>query len=410
LRKKSGGDSRFWKGRIGRYDKKILDEPGSPRIWFHVSSVGEATGAFPILQELHKRLPNCDVTLTVATMQGYLFVMNKAPVWVRVLPFPLDFPSVVRNAFERLRPDVYIGLEGEFWPNLFRQLRRRRIPTLLLNGRLSSRSASRYRALWPLFRPIFKQFEWLAMHSEDDRQNALSVGAPPQRTLVLGSSKYDGLLQKVQPEAVGRWRDLLNINSQVPVMVGGSLRRSECIQLPEVFLQLRDKTPELIGIIAPRHMERIQEISRRLEDRCIPFQYLTRIEAGVEHRKAQILLVDRMGALFELYALGDLIFCGGTLEPIGGHNILEPAAWGKAVFYGPNIQKVFYEHQALKAAEGSFMVEDSRELFNMWKKWIFRLSELSEHGARARRALDEVSGVAAKQVDLIMDVLQGRIV
>jgi 3-deoxy-D-manno-octulosonic-acid transferase len=247
------------------------------------------------------------------------------------------------------------------------------------------------------------------MHSEEDRQNALSVGANPERTVVLGSSKYDGLLQKVRPEAARHWRDLLGIQPQVPVMVGGSLRRSECIQLMGIYLQLCDETPDLIGIMAPRHMERIPEISRWLDDRGVPFQFLTRIESGAEQREARIILVDRIGALFELYALGDLIFCGGTFEPIGGHNILEPAAWGKAVFYGPNIQKVFYEHQTLRAVEGSFMVEDSRELVSEWKKWVHRLSELGEHGAHARRALDGVSGVAAKQVDLIMDVLQERI-
>jgi 3-deoxy-D-manno-octulosonic-acid transferase len=248
------------------------------------------------------------------------------------------------------------------------------------------------------------------MHSEDDRQNALTVGAPPERTLVLGSSKYDGLLQKVKPEAVERWRDLLRIPRQVRVMVGGSLRRSECVQLMEVFLHICDEAPGLIGIIAPRHMERVPEISRWLENRSVPFQLLTRIESGEEVREAHVILIDRIGALFELYALGDLIFCGGTLEPIGGHNILEPAAWGKAVFYGPNIQKVFYEHQTLRAVEGSFMVEDSRELASGWKSWIHRLPELGEHGAHARRAVEGISGVAAKQVDLIMDVLQGRIV
>lgn len=408
LKAKSADDSSFWEGRFGRFSREAFERAGSPRVWFHAASVGEATGAYPILQELHERLPKIDVTLTLGTPQGYRLAAGQAPPWVRVLPFPLDFPLVLRNALKYLRPDIYVGLEGEFWPNLFEELRKRGIPTVLLNGRLSCRSAGRYRALWPLFRPIFQQFEWLAMHSEEDRKNALAVGAPPERTLVLGSSKYDGLLRKVKPEAVERWRKVLRISGRERVMVGGSLRRSECAQLAEVFLHLCQEASGMIGIIAPRHMERVPELSRWMKDRRVPFQCLTRIESGEEPREAPVVIVDRMGALFELYGLGDLIFCGGTLEPIGGHNILEPAAWGKAVFYGPNIQKVFYEHQTLRAASGSFMVEDSRELISEWRRWVHRRAELDEHGIRARKALEGICGVAARQVDLIMNVLQER--
>ena len=135
------------------------------------------------------------------------------------------------------------------------------------------------------------------------------------------------------------------------------------------------------------------------------FQFLSSLVEGAERRKASIILVDRMGVLFDLYALGDLIFCGGTLTPVGGHNILEPAAWKKAVFYGPNLHKVDYEHRILRNHGASFVVRDKMELLKVWSYWIEHLPELRAHGERALQALGKMTGVALKQTDLIMSAL-----
>jgi 3-deoxy-D-manno-octulosonic-acid transferase len=121
-----------------------------------------------------------------------------------------------------------------------------------------------------------------------------------------------------------------------------------------------------------------------------------------------VVLVDRIGILFELYGIGDLIFCGGTLEPVGGHNILEPAAWGKAVFYGPNVQKVQHEHLTLRSFGGSFEVRDADELLEVWSTWMGRLDILRRHGERAAQALESLGGVVPRQVRLIQSVLAGR--
>jgi 3-deoxy-D-manno-octulosonic-acid transferase len=403
----SAKDPAFRKGRMGRYEPDPLPR-SSPRVWFHAASVGEVTGAIPILRALQNRLPNGAIFLTVGTPQGLRHALRQMPEGTVALPFPLDFDWALKRAFKYIRPDLYVALEGEFWPNLFRILHSRRIPTILLNGRLSSRSAGRYRFLKPLFQPIFKHFTYLAMHSEEDMRNALSVGAPPDRTLVLGSSKYDGLKTKVDPRKAAQWRELLDIPSKIPVAIGGSLRKSECTQLFEVFLPLLYTEPRPVGIFVPRHLEQIPNMVEWLQSRGIPYHLLSNIEAGREKREHPVVLVDRIGILFELYGIGDLIFCGGTLEPIGGHNILEPAAWEKPVFYGPHLQKVFYEHTILQALGGSFAVKDAGDLSDQWSYWIHRLPELSRHGEKAGEALQKLGGVAARQVDLIMDSLQNN--
>lgn len=381
---------------------------GQPRIWFHAASVGEVNGAIPTLYALRDNLPHAAIFLTVGTAQGFHFARTRLPARAQVLPFPLDFPWVLERAFRYVRPDLYVALESELWPNVFRFLARRRVPAVLLNGRLSARSAKRYQLLEPLFGPIFQQFRSLAMLTEEDRRNALSLGAPDQRTLVLGSSKYDGLALKTRMQNPSVWRELLGLSSSNPVVIGGSLRKTECVQILEAFQAVHRMEPQTVGIFAPRHMERIGGMAQWLQRRNIPFHLLSHLEQGKEERRWPVVLVDRIGILFELYALGDLIFCGGTLEPIGGHNIMEPAAWKKTVFYGPCLQKVFYEHTILQKSEGSFLVNDVQDLIRQWSYWIEHLLDLKAYGLKAGEALEKLGGVAAKQVELITSALSQR--
>lgn len=397
-------DPVFHKGRLGFYDTQCWSAK-KPRLWFHAASVGEVTGATAILHHLHERLPHAGIYLTVATQQGFNFARTHLPGWTQVLPFPLDFPEVLDRAYQYLQPDAYIALESEFWPNLFRLLRNRQVPTLLLNGRLSSRSAQFYNLVRPLFQPIFAGFCWLAMHSAEDMRNAIALGAIPERTVVLGSAKYEGLLAKADQQKAQKWRTLLSVSPDVPVLIGGSLRRSECIELLRVFHALANHSSPLLGLFAPRHLHQVPHMARWLQQHDIPFQYLSQLEQNHERRVASAILVDRIGVLFELYALGDLIFCGGTLEPIGGHNILEPAAWQKPVFYGPYLKKVTHEHKILQDFAGSFMARDGTQLQNLWAYWLERLPQLRSHGKGARQALIKLGGVATKQVELIVTTL-----
>lgn len=400
-------DPLFWQGRLGHYPAEdIVDR--RPRIWLHAASVGEVTGAIPIVRSLREQLPGASLTLTVTTPQGFHFARANLSPWAQILPFPLDFPRALERAFRHLRPDLYVALEGEFWPNLFRFLESRRIPAVLLNGQLSHRSAIWYGFLKPLFRPLFRQFVWLAMHAEEDRRHVLLLGAAPERTSVLGSSKYDALVLRKDPEKVRLWRETLELPDGIPVIVGGSLRRQECISLLEVYHSLKNTTPALVGIFAPRHLTEVPTMAAWLDRRGIPFQRLSQFENADTRRSSSAILVDRIGFLFDLYGLGDLVFCGGTLEPIGGHNIVEPAAWGKPVFYGPHLHKVADEHNILRAFRGSFLVRDADDLLQQWRHWLQDLAGLRLYGEHARAALAKLGGVSARQVELIMNALSQR--
>jgi 3-deoxy-D-manno-octulosonic-acid transferase len=375
---------------------------GKPRIWCHAASVGEATGAIPTLTSLKKSLPNAVVFLSSGTPQGLKFARAQLPRDVGVFPFPLDFSSCVSRAISTVQPDLFVNFETEFWPNFFRELNTRGIPALLLNGRISGSSERCYRLFSPLFRPVFEQFTYMAMHSQEDMERAVRLGAPPSRITVLGSSKYEGLSEKASPQKVDLWKELLGIGNG-PVLIGGSLRGSESIELMRVNQQLRRFSAGLLGIFAPRHMENIPRMIGWLAKNNIAYDLLSQIEDGSRVRTASVVLVDRIGVLFEIYSVGDLIFCGGTFEPVGGHNILEPAAWSKAVFYGPHLKKVQHEHRILHDFGGSFVASGPDDLLIQWKKWLGDPDGLRKHGEAANRALHSLKGVVDRQVGLILD-------
>jgi 3-deoxy-D-manno-octulosonic-acid transferase len=406
--KTARSETRFWEGRFAHYQPASPTAlQGRPRIWLHAASVGEVTGAMATVQALRRRYPRAAIWLTTGTPTGFSFAQQQLGDVAEILPFPLDFPWVLQRALQHLRPNLYVALESEFWPNLFWFLRRKKIPALLLNGRISERSARKYGLLRPLYEPVLRQFHWLAMHSAADRERAIALGAAPERTLVLGSSKYDCLLARTSAKTNVRWRDLLRLDDATAVLIGGSLRGAECTTLLQVFAGLHQDHPQMLGIFVPRHLQQVPAMQQWLQARGISWQLLSHLREPRELRSAPVVLVDQMGVLFELYALGHLIFCGGTLEPIGGHNILEPAAWGKPVFYGPHIEKVAAEHHCLSTVGAGFMVSDAQSLADQWKRWIHELPQLMVHGAAAPQAIQRLGGVAEQQVELIASLLQG---
>ncbi len=403
LSRKSLMDLEFKRGRLGFYDGSAIG-PGRPRIWCHAVSVGEVTGAIPTLAGLKTRLPNAAVSVSVGTPQGLKFARDQLPAGIPVFPFPVDFSNCVSRAISTIGPDLFINFETEFWPNFFHELNSRKIPALLLNGRILESSQRFYRLFSPLFRPVFDQFTYMAMHSWEDMERAVLLGAEPRKILTLGSSKYEALTRKACPDRADYWKKMLSIGNG-PVLIGGSLRGSESIELLRVFQRLSHFSTGLLAIFAPRHMKNIPKMSEWLARENIAYDLLTQIEGGSRARTAPVVLVDRIGALFDLYSAGDLIFCGGTFEPVGGHNILEPAAWSKAVFYGPHLKKVLHEHRILRDFGGSFQALDPVDLFSQWKKWLGDMEGLRKSGEAAYRALNSFKGVVGRQVELILESL-----
>ena len=391
------GDRGFWRLRLF-VDEALKPVPRGPRVWFHAASVGEVTGSLGVFHRLRAACPHAALFLSVGTPQGYRFAQSHVPDGVHVFPAPVDVPWAVGRTVSRLRPDLFVALESEFWPVLHWYLRKHRIPVVLLNGRVSERSVRRYRRLSFVFGHVFRAIRWASVKTVEDARRLAALGVPPHRLAVMGSAKYDSLKDRADPSVIDGWRRRLGIAEDTPVLVGGSLRGDECRTLLQIFKELKQDYPNLVGLFAPRHLDRVPQMIQWLERHHLPYEVLSSfLSATPKGRRSDCVVVDCIGHLFELYGLGDLIFCGGTLVPVGGHNIVEPVAWGKMVYYGPHADKVFEEHRVLSRYGVGVMVRDAETLSHRWRAALAagRLSG-SWEGA-ARQALDELAGVADRQ-------------
>lgn len=342
-------DRLFWLKRLyGRPDR--LAEV-FPRIIFHTASLGEFTGAVPVIKKLRESGFSGSIVISVDTPAAYRKAkpLESSDPFLSVTPAPLENPASVKIFLETLRPSLFVNFEAEYWPLLFFWLKRNKIPAILVNGRISDRSFRGYKIFATLFRPIFEYFSRLGMVSEEYRERAISLGASPGSTFVTGNSKYDNLIGQRRKERAIKWRNNLAGNGKNPVFVAGNLRGKEYRLVFDAVDRLKKDFPKLLTVLAPRHLHRIGEIVREAKKRNLNPCLLSRIKDGATIKnRSEIIIVDSFGLLFDLYGAADVTFCGGTFEPVGGHNIVEPAVWGKKVLYGPFVQKVKREHSIME--------------------------------------------------------------
>lgn len=391
-------DKAFWRRRFLARSELKTRQTG-PCVWFHAASVGEVTGGLGVMRRLRAVDPRAEVFLSVGTPQGYRFARSHVPENVQVFEAPLDVPWAVWRTVSRLSPDVFVTLESEFWPLLHWCMRKHGIPVVLLNGRVSEKSWRRYRRFFFVFGHVFRSIQWACVKTVEDQRRLVTLGVSPQRITVTGSAKYDALKDRANPSLVEAWRQRLELPSEVPVLVGGSLRGEECQALLEIFVKLKRECPRLVGIFASRHLDRVASMIAWLQGHGVPYDLLSSfLSNGPRRRQSDCLVVDGIGHLFELYGLGDFIFCGGTLAPVGGHNIVEPLVWGKTVYYGPHVEKVWEEHGVLQRHGAGVMVQSPEDLYGRWRHALLKGAFDGGQNDAARKALEELGGAAERQV------------
>jgi 3-deoxy-D-manno-octulosonic-acid transferase len=403
-------EARRWRQRLGRYGSEApWPQQPRPLLWLHAVSVGEVGVAAALIEALDRVRPGLGVMVSSTTHRGQEVARRRLAGRAHCIAFPLDVIVSVHWALRHFRPDLLVCLESELWPNLLAESQRLHIPTLLLNGRISQRSLRRYRKVRCLFGPILRNFAALAMISAPDAERIIELGAPAARVVVTGNLKGAGLTARVDWGRARRLRHMLWLDSDQPVLVAGSIRDRELSWLPDIFGRLADERADLVGIFAPRHLNRLGRLQEQFLRRGLAVQRLSRLEAGgAEARRCQVVLVDRMGVLFDLYGLADLVFCGGSLVPLGGQNILEPAAWGKAVFYGPHMDNFLEARELLEHVGCGITVQDPGELLEQLRYYLSRPQELEAMGKRAQAALENRHLVARTQAELIRDALDSR--
>ena len=375
-----------------------------PRVWLHASSVGEVQAAKALLHELGKILPDAEYLLSVMTEQGYAVARQQLGPEVRVFFAPLDLCGVVGRVLRIIRPTIYICLETELWPNIIIQAQRMGVKLLLLNGRLSERSYRRYSLIPGFMADLLQNFTLVAAIGGIDEKRYQGLGVEPQKIVVSGNAKYDHAKEGCTAETGAAYRGLLGLADQ-PLLVAGSTHTGEEELLLDVVRDLKDSEEgrRLIWVVAPRHLNRLTEVENLFKRRGVEFERFS--EVKLHGRRAEVVLLDVMGELASIYSVATVVFCGGSLVERGGHNVMEAAACGKPVLYGPHMKDFNDAAQLLEAAQAGYPVQDTRELID---KIRYLLKHQEEYEAVCQRARDVAlaqQGSARRQAQLVRDVL-----
>jgi len=370
---------------------------GAPCIWLHAASLGEVAAAAAVLRALRARHPGTPIVVTTVTPTGRSRAreMFGAGAAVRFLPY--DTPRAVTRFLDNVEPALAIIMETELWPNLFRACSRRALPLVLASARMSAKSASRYRRCGALFRDLFTANVIVAAQTADDAGRFRSIGADPQRTHVVGNVKFD---IEVVADGGARAQALRHqILGGRPTWIAGSTHPGEDEQVVDAHCEVRAHLPDTLLVLAPRHPSRFDGVAALLARRGLTF--VRRSSGAPVAADAAVLLLDTVGELTAFYAAADIAFVGGSLVPVGGHNLLEPAALGVPVLCGPS-QFNGREIAALLCAAGAALsVADARTLAASVRRLFDRPEERRRIGAIGRATVAAERGSVARLLELI---------
>lgn len=382
-------------------------------IWVHAVSLGEVVAVTPLVKSLHARYPGRPLIVSTITETGREAVEQRLAGIASHCYAPLDYPWAVARLIDHLRPGLYLFVETELWPNLLTSLAARGVPTVMLNGRISTRSFIRQQ--WPVVRQIYRfilrRLSLCLMQSDRDAQRIIALGADPERVLRTGNLKFDQPPVSLQEDRLAPLIGWISRQSHPPVLVAGSTHPGEEELLISACEQIRKERP-LALILAPRHIERTEEIERMLVQRGLPSMRRSRLAmeaAGLQGApEPWVLLLDTRGELGAVYHYAAITFVGGTLAPVGGHNLLEPAAWGKPVLFGPHTDHCEEIAELLESAGGGIRVRTVDQMVQICRQLLDSPVDLDRVGQRARSALQENQGALERSLNAMEGFLDRR--
>ncbi|HEY8549213.1 MAG TPA: 3-deoxy-D-manno-octulosonic acid transferase [Vicinamibacterales bacterium] len=391
--------------RLGRLPLSFNID-GEPSIWIHAVSVGETLTARALIGELKARYPNLRLFLSTTTLTG-AEVAQRLPDVDGVFYFPFDFGFAVRRTLDVVRPRLFVMMETEIWPTLLRHCRERRIATMLVNGRISNRSYARYRLIRPFFRRVLADVDRFCMQTAEGARRIIDLGADPQRVTVTGSLKFDSLdWPGVGPHGQSRDRVLrfFRVPDSRPVIIAASTLRGEDTAALEAFRRVQARWSDALLIIAPRHPERFDEVTRLAAQEG--FRVVRRTALAVDAAPAaDVVILDTIGELARLYQVATAVFVGGSLVDAGGHNILEPAIFGKPIIFGPHMHN-FAEIAAEFLRNGAAIVVHSpRELGQRLVELVGDPVQRARLGAGARAIVESNRGAKTRTLDVVARLL-----
>jgi 3-deoxy-D-manno-octulosonic-acid transferase len=402
----------LWKGRAtGKYLRTFrermgrlpvyLNVDGDRSVWIHAVSVGEVLAARPLVPVLRERFPSHRIFLSTTTMTGNAVAKKSVRGVDGLFYAPLDFAHPVRRALEVLNPSVLVLVETELWPNLVHEAKRRGTRIALVNGRISPRSFPRYQRVRRLLAPLFSQIDLYLMQGEVHAERVRALGAPADRVQVTGNLKFDAVEPERLPERLAR---LLQGGEPRPLWVAGSTVGGEEELVLSAYHRVREQVPQARLLVAPRHPERFPLVPQLVE--AAGFRCLRRSALDpAAWRDGEVLLLDTLGELAQVYALASVVFVGGSLVPSGGHNILEPAVAGKAVVVGPHMENFQEIADQFRSESAIVQVSSPDELAREVSALLLDDERRRGLGERARQLVGRNRGAVSRTADALSSLL-----
>jgi 3-deoxy-D-manno-octulosonic-acid transferase len=395
--------------RFGYYGQEItatLD--GRPILWLHAVSVGEVGICLQLIRVLEPRVPGFQILVSTTTSTGMEELRRRLPPSIPRIYYPVDFPGAVRRAMETLRPRALILVEAEFWPNLLWRALERRVELFLVNARLSERSFRNYGRFGLLFGPLFSKFRAAGCQEAGDAARLTGLGFAPEAVRVVGNLKFDAA--QPEPRAGLDARELLRqigVNDNAKILVAGSTHAGEEAILAEMLPRLRKRCPGLFLILVPRHFERAKKVGEDLKARGVSFVYRSEIADGSARLDGppQCLLVNSTGELKFFYQEAAVVFVGKSLTANGGQNPIEPAALGKAMVFGPNMQNFSSMARVFVGREAACQVADTAGLESTLADLLADDARREQVGARALAVVRENLGATERTAQFILERL-----
>lgn len=396
LKRRNKEDSLVWlRERFGLISSDKLVVLNSRAIWIHAVSVGEVMASLPLIKRIKRRYPERGLVLSTVTEAGNLLAQEKARESDSIIYLPFDMSFSVKKALKRIDPAIFVMIETEIWPNLLRTLSKKDIPSIVINGRISETSFKGYKKIRPFMREVFKDISAFGMQTSSDAERIKALGADTSKIGIIGNIKFDQPIPQGNP-SIEEFKTLIEGKR---LFVAGSTHEGEEEIILYVFEKIKKIHPDLLLLIAPRHIERVGKIEGLLKEKGITYRKKTELVGGVG--EATVIILDTIGELAELYSIASVVFVGGSLVPVGGHNILEPAIHSKPILFGPymgnfqDMAQIFLEKgAAIQVSDGNQIASELE--FLLWDEEASR-----EMGKMAFKVVEENRGAIERALWII---------
>jgi 3-deoxy-D-manno-octulosonic-acid transferase len=381
--------------RFGFYRPERLPAGDGPVIWLHGASAGDLLSLSPMIKPLRARFPGCRIVLSTMTNTGHIMGTGRlAPLVDACVYAPWDLPGATRRAMRAIRPDLLVLEYTEIWPNLIHAARRSGARVVLTNGRFSPSAMGRYRTLFSLIGNPLRQVDLLLMREDDEAERALGLGAPLERVWVTGNTKFDALALPTPATEHEALREAMALPLGARVLIAGSTHEGEEERVLGVYTRLLEDHPDLRLVIAPRYIDRAPKV--------LSLALQANLTAGLRSQgnpgAGQVVVLDTIGELSRAYRLATLVFVGGSFTTRGGQNILEPAAQGRPVLFGPHMDN-FHDSVQVLVGRGRIQVNDPDHLYRIVSELLARPETIHRLGELARATVLQVSGASERNVE-----------